>query len=43
MIMKSKKPLRYSGGHQAWGRIFWGFVVLVMLSFVVTYLRRYFG
>jgi hypothetical protein len=43
MSKKSKKPPVYSGGHQAWGRIFWGFVALVLLSFVVTYLRRYFG
>ena len=29
---KSKKSPVYGGGHQAWGRIFWGFVALVLLS-----------
>jgi hypothetical protein len=43
MSKKSKKSPVYSGGHQAWGRIFWGFVALVMLSVVVSILRAYFG
>ena len=43
MSKKSKKSPVYSGGHQAWGRIFWGFVALVLLSFVVTYLRWFLG
>src|ERR1700730_4699404 len=36
MNRNSKKSPVYSGGHQAWGRIFWGFVILVLLSFVVS-------
>jgi hypothetical protein len=40
---KSKKSPVYSGGHQAWGRIFWGFVALVLLSVIVSILRAHFG
>jgi hypothetical protein len=43
MSKKSKKSPVYSGGHQAWGRIFWGFVALVLLSVVVSILRAHFG
>ena len=37
------KPPRYDKGHQAWGRIFWVFVILVILSVVVTVLKQYLG
>jgi hypothetical protein len=40
---KSKKSPVYGGGHQAWGRVFWGFVALALLSVVVTILRAHFG
>jgi hypothetical protein len=32
-----------SGYDPKWGRIFWVFVALVVLSVVVRFLRRYFG
>jgi hypothetical protein len=38
-----QKSPRYDKGHAAWGRIFWGFVALVLLSIVVTFLKKYFG
>ena len=40
---KSKKTPRYDRGHEAWGRIFWVFVALVVLSVVVTFLKQHFG
>jgi hypothetical protein len=43
MSKKSKKSPVYAGGHQAWGRIFWGFVALILLSIVVSILRAHFG
>jgi hypothetical protein len=43
MSGKSNKPPRYDQGHLAWGRIFWGFVALVLLSLVVTFLKQHFG
>jgi hypothetical protein len=43
MNAKSKKPQSYGDGHKAWGRIFWGFIALILLSVVVTFLRTHFG
>jgi hypothetical protein len=43
MNSKPNKPPLYDRGHQAWGRIFWGFVVLVLLSVIVTLLKPYLG
>ncbi len=40
---KSKKSPSYGDGHKAWGRIFWSFIALVLLSVVVTFLRAHFG
>jgi len=40
---KTKKTPFYGGGHQAWGRIFWGYVALVLVSVVVTILRKHVG
>lgn len=39
----NSKPPRYDKGHLAWGRIFWAFVILVVLSVVVTALKQHFG
>jgi hypothetical protein len=43
MSGKSSKPPLYDRGHQAWGRILWGFVALIALSVIVTLLKPYFG
>jgi hypothetical protein len=43
MSGKSNKPPRYDQGHQAWGRILWVFVALVLLSLIVTLLKENFG